>query len=40
MFDEIGRGWKMLIGRPAPERAVTRLEKRVKDLEKRLAQLS
>jgi len=33
---EIGRGWSMLMGRPAPERAVLELEKRVRTLERKL----
>ena len=40
MLDEIGRGWKMLRGHPAPERALPRLEQRVKDLEKQVARLT
>lgn len=40
MLDEIGRGWKMLIGRPAADRALIHLEKRVKALEKQLARLT
>lgn len=32
---ELGRGWSMLLGRPAPERAVVDLEKRVRELERR-----
>lgn len=33
---ELGRGWSMVLGRPAPERAVVELEKRVRDLERKL----
>ena len=33
---ELGRGWSMVIGRSEPERAVTDLEKRVRELERRL----
>jgi len=34
---EVSRGWSMLLGRPAPERAVADLSKRVAALERRLA---
>jgi len=40
MLEELGRGWAMLMGRPDPGRAVVGLEKRVRELERRLAALS
>lgn len=37
MTSELGRGWAMLAGRPAPDRAIRTLEQRVKALERQLA---
>ncbi|MDX1691201.1 MAG: hypothetical protein R3290_09295 [Acidimicrobiia bacterium] len=35
MLDELGRGWSMLRGRPAPDRAVVDLDARIRALEAR-----